>query len=239
MATNQTLCGKSGLEIPVYLLLGQKRLPVDLIVTKTIYSCFFNHDDSFFARWTVPLTGVEQKKNSNFFPTVARKSSSQPCCEPGLSSSAGPPPLSLSHWLQFDLGRPPLLLLWQVYFNNAGGTGCVGIAGGELWDCGDVGRVCVWWRECVPAFTATVYSSWGKREGPLLLTQGNHHHQNCNFCSPMIPLTHHWSWLITPLQLLFPCICLRGSWPLSFLFLTLPCPPTHVLLIGRTKVLQP
>lgn len=179
------------------------------------------------------------KKKSNFFPTVARKSSSQPCCEPGLSSSAGPPPLSLSHWLQFDLGRPPLLLLWQVYFNNAGGTGCVGIAGGELWDCGDVGRVCVWWRECVPAFTATVYSSWGKREGPLLLTQGNHHHQNCNFCSPMIPLTHHWSWLITPLQLLFPCICLRGSWPLSFLFLTLPCPPTHVLLIGRTKVLQP
>lgn len=143
MATNQTLCGKSGLEIPVYLLLGQKRLPVDLIVTKTIYSCFFNHDDSFFARWTVPLTGVEQKKNSNFFPTVARKSSSQPCCEPGLSSSAGPPPLSLSHWLQFDLGRPPLLLLWQVYFNNAGGTGCVVIAGGELWDCGDVGRVCV------------------------------------------------------------------------------------------------
>lgn len=143
MATNQTLCGKSGLEIPVYLLLGQKRLPVDLIVTKTIYSCFFNHDDGFFARWTVPLTGVEQKKNSNFFPTVARKSSSQPCCEPGLSSSAGPPPLSLSHWLQFDLGRPPLLLLWQVYFNNAGGTGCVGIAGGELWDCGDVGRVCV------------------------------------------------------------------------------------------------
>lgn len=143
MATNQTLCGKSGLEISVYLLLGQKRLPVDLIVTKTIYSCFFNHDDSFFARWTVPLTGVEQKKNSNFFPTVARKSSSQPCCEPGLSSSAGPPPLSLSHWLQFDLGRPPLLLLWQVYFNNAGGTGCVGIAGGELWDCGDVGRVCV------------------------------------------------------------------------------------------------
>lgn len=83
------------------------------------------------------------KKKSNFFPTVARKSSSQPCCEPGLSSSAGPPPLSLSHWLQFDLGRPPLLLLWQVYFNNAGGTGCVGIAGGELWDCGDVGRVCV------------------------------------------------------------------------------------------------
>lgn len=69
---------------------------------------------------------MSRNRKKKLFLQLLRKSSSQPRCEPGLSSRAGPPTVSVTAiWC----GPGPLILA-GIYFNNSVGARCAGIRGG-------------------------------------------------------------------------------------------------------------